>query len=498
MPSKTIAELLGPERLELFWSHITKSESGCWEWTPRRKHGTYGTFRLQGKSVGSHRLSYALHHNLQTLPAAVLHTCDNPPCCRPDHLYDGDAKSNADDVIRRRRHPAQKPDRAKNTNPVWWHPSGQWTKKHKGRNYYFGSGSLDDALRRYLVEWPDILSGRSRVAAAAPGPMTVRDLVNQFLTHKNCQVESGEMSHDVWRLYDNMAVRVLNTVGKTRPVASLDPTDYGRIRAAAATDMAPTTLTTFLKLARAMFAFGAELTQEQPRYGGQFNFPPQRVIRMHRESRPKRLVEAADLRKLLKAADVVTKAQILLGLNAAFGSTDISDLTGPAFDQRPGWVILARKKTGTPRRCPLWGETAAAVAAAREARPHPAEPAHADRLFLSPHGHLCKRYRPPVGETIGTSGDAVGAAWKKLCRKVGVSSPGSFYVLRHVFRTVADELPDRVAIDLIMGHADDSMASHYRERVDDARLVAVTDHVRAWLWPPKGAKRGNRRPHRAS
>ena len=57
-----------------------------------------------------------------------------------------------------------------------------------------------------------------------------------------------------------------------------------------------------------------------------------------------------------------------------------------------------------------------------------------------------------------------------------------FYALRHTFETIGGDSRDQVAVDAIMGHARDDMASAYRERIDDARLVAVTEHVRKWLF----------------
>ena len=69
-------------------------------------------------------------------------------------------------------------------------------------------------------------------------------------------------------------------------------------------------------------------------------------------------------------------------------------------------------------------------------------------------------------------------------KAVGIHHDGiGFATLRHVFRTVADGCRDQVAVNQIVGHADGSMASVYRERIDDSRLRAVADHVRAWLWP---------------
>jgi hypothetical protein len=37
-------------------------------------------------------------------------------------------------------------------------------------------------------------------------------------------------------------------------------------------------------------------------------------------------------------------------------------------------------------------------------------------------------------------------------------------------------------VDLVMGHADVSMAAVYRQGISDARLVLVTDAVRSWLF----------------
>ena len=70
---------------------------------------------------------------------------------------------------------------------------------------------------------------------------------------------------------------------------------------------------------------------------------------------------------------------------------------------------------------------------------------------------------------------------------VGIHRPGlGFATLRHVFRTVADGCRDQVTTNYVMGHSDNTMASAYRERIDDSRLVAVADYVRAWLYAKDG------------
>ena len=78
-----------------------------------------------------------------------------------------------------------------------------------------------------------------------------------------------------------------------------------------------------------------------------------------------------------------------------------------------------------------------------------------------------------------------------ILRRLKLTRPKlNFYALRHTFETIGGESRDQVAVDHIMGHAREDMASVYRERISDDRLRAVADYVRTWLWPPAGSPGG--------
>ena len=89
--------------------------------------------------------------------------------------------------------------------------------------------------------------------------------------------------------------------------------------------------------------------------------------------------------------------------------------------------------------------------------------------------------------------DGIAKEFTKLARALRIPVPGGFYVLRHTHRTIADEVLDSAAAGLIMGHVDDGIAAVYRDRIDDARLRRVTEHVRKWL--AKG-ERKTKKPRR--
>jgi len=84
-----------------FWERITKTPSGCWEWTRRdgsRPKG-YGIYERQG----AHRLAWTLTYGPIPAGLFVCHSCDNPPCINPKHLFIGSASANIQDAARKGR-----------------------------------------------------------------------------------------------------------------------------------------------------------------------------------------------------------------------------------------------------------------------------------------------------------------------------------------------------------------------------------------------------------
>lgn len=76
----------------------TRYEDGCVVWAAGLTHQGYGRFKVGGKNYRAHRLSYAWANNVE-IPAGMLvcHSCDNPKCVYPDHLWLGtDADNNKD------------------------------------------------------------------------------------------------------------------------------------------------------------------------------------------------------------------------------------------------------------------------------------------------------------------------------------------------------------------------------------------------------------------
>jgi integrase len=266
-------------------------------------------------------------------------------------------------------------------------------------------------------------------------------------------------------------------------VSDVAADDFGRLRAGIAKKWGPTALGNEIQRVRVLFKFGydAGLIAQPMCYGPGFKRPSKKTMRLHRASKGLRMFEAAQLRRMIDKAGVQLRAMILLGINCGFGNADVGTLPLKALDLKAGWVNFPRPKTGIDRRCPLWPETVKAIQAAISSRPEPKSDDADGLLFVTKYGGSWAKQtvdNPITKETV------------KLLKELKLHRPGlAFYALRHTFETAAGESRDQVAVNSIMGHADNSMASLYRERIGDDRLKAVSNHVRKWLFGGKGKKR---------
>lgn len=102
-PYPTAAEL-GDEFIAWFWSHVQKSD-GCWEWQRGRVGRGYGAVAYPGfaRQLIASRVAYIIANGSIETHLHALHTCDNPPCCRPDHIYAGTHIENTRDWVERER-----------------------------------------------------------------------------------------------------------------------------------------------------------------------------------------------------------------------------------------------------------------------------------------------------------------------------------------------------------------------------------------------------------
>lgn len=99
---------------ERFFSFIDKNGkqidyvcSRCWEWTGDKGQKGYGRFWVDTKSIPAHRYSYWFHFGDMPKNLCVLHSCDNPGCVNPNHLFLGTHQDNMTDKARKGRSPNQ-------------------------------------------------------------------------------------------------------------------------------------------------------------------------------------------------------------------------------------------------------------------------------------------------------------------------------------------------------------------------------------------------------
>lgn len=148
-----------------FWSQIDKHKADeaaglhphtapdgtiCWTWKGPVDREGYGRLRFHGKQYGTHQISLMIANRLTRWPSPgtlACHKCDNPPCCRPSHLFFGSTADNNADA-QKKGHMQKKLTLAQVSTIRTQYTSGQWTQQQLADSYDVDQTAISKALRR--------------------------------------------------------------------------------------------------------------------------------------------------------------------------------------------------------------------------------------------------------------------------------------------------------------------------------------------------------------
>ncbi len=89
-----------------FWSFVkVGSLDDCWPWQGRRTQKNYGRCSTKYGSLSPHRVAWERWNGVKLGALYACHSCDNPPCCNPMHIFAGSHDDNLQDYLRKFGHP---------------------------------------------------------------------------------------------------------------------------------------------------------------------------------------------------------------------------------------------------------------------------------------------------------------------------------------------------------------------------------------------------------
>jgi hypothetical protein len=171
----------------------------------------------------------------------------------------------------------QKPLKPRKDFPLFPHANGQWCKKIRGKQYFFGVwGKTDEAETEYLRVREYLQAGRK---PPTPGNgCRLSDLCNRFLNAKRAMVDSQELSIRTFHDYHAGCAEIVEHFGKERLIDDCGPEDFEEFRVKACKGRGPYAIAKIVTVTRMVFSFAYdnEMIERPIRFGQQFCRPSKR------------------------------------------------------------------------------------------------------------------------------------------------------------------------------------------------------------------------------
>lgn len=149
--------LLLTNRLAALIEKRTFDSAGCKIWLGMVDSGGYAKAKISPYWPKGTRISrVVLAVKLGRIPNKVewaCHTCDNPLCVEPSHIYCGNATSNNRDTVRRGRHRCQyaKTDDGMKREIVSRYITGGISQEKLAKEYGISQVRVSQIVRRHLI-----------------------------------------------------------------------------------------------------------------------------------------------------------------------------------------------------------------------------------------------------------------------------------------------------------------------------------------------------------